>query len=183
MENDYFFVSERLGFRNWRDADIPLLAALNADPKVMKFFPGLKSYVETEEFIRRMQMQMTANGFCYYAVDKLAGSQFIGFIGMSQQLFESPFTPCIDIGWRLSENQWGNGFATEGARRCLDHAFSTLGIANIRSFAPIINVRSEQVMKNIGMTKMAEFVHPLLINDERLRKCLVYEAQNNLPAT
>jgi RimJ/RimL family protein N-acetyltransferase len=105
--------------------------------------------------------------------------RFIGFIGLSEKSFEAVFTPCIDIGWRLSTEEWNKGYATEGAKRCLEYANEVLKLEKIVSIAPKINLKSEQVMKKIGMEKVMEFVHPLLINDERLRDCVLYQITIN----
>jgi len=86
--------------------------------------------------------------------------------------------PCIDIGWRLSSEEWNKGYATEGANRCLEYANEVLKLEKIVSIAPKINVKSEKVMKKIGMEKVLEFEHPLLINDERLRDCVLYQIMN-----
>ena len=88
-------------------------------------------------------------GFCYFAVDTLNNRDFIGFIGISEQTFQSDFTPCIDIGWRLSQDQWGKGYATEGAKRCLDYAFNDLKLKNIKAICPSINDKSERVMSKL----------------------------------
>ena len=175
MNARYLFTSQRLGFRNWLPADIAPMAAINEDPDVMEFFPAIKTYKETEEFIERMQQQMADIGYCYFAVEKLNDGAFIGFIGLSDQVFESSFTPCTDIGWRLAQDQWNKGYATEGAQRCLAYAFDKLGITKVHAITPAINLRSQRIMQKIGMKKAAEFMHPLLINDERLRECVVYE--------
>ena len=171
----YLFTSTRLGFRNWLATDFDAMAAINADPKVMEFFPAVATKEETTSFIHRMQRQLADKGFCYFAVDTLENSEFIGFIGLLEQTFEAPFTPCIDIGWRLSSNAWNKGFATEGAARCLEFAFQDLNLQKVVAVAPKINIRSEQVMKKIGMKKIGEFEHPLLRNCERLRDCVLYE--------
>lgn len=175
MAGQYLFTSARLGFRNWQDADIQKMAEINADPDVMEFFPGTHSYEKTEEFIERMKKQMAAKGYCYFAVDKLENAEFIGFIGISDQTYEASFTPCIDIGWRLGKKEWGKGYATEGAGRCLDYAFNQLGIKKIYSIAPKINAKSEHIMLKIGMRKVGEFIHPALARDERLKQCVLYE--------
>lgn len=176
MSYNYLFTSQRLGFRNWLLTDLEPMAGINADPAVMEFFPGTKSLQETKEFIERMQQQMEERGYCYFAVDKLEDGGFIGFIGLSYQTFEADFTPCIDIGWRLSKSEWNKGYATEGAKRCLDYGLNDLGIKKINCIAPKINMRSEGVMKKTGMVKVKEFIHPLLLNDERLQKCVLYES-------
>jgi RimJ/RimL family protein N-acetyltransferase len=172
--NNYLFKSERLGFRNWLPEDITPMSEINADPRVMEFFPSIQSAAQTIEFIERMQNQFKEKGFCYFAVDKLENGEFIGFIGISEQTFEADFTPCIDIGWRLSSKEWNKGFATEGAKRCLEYAFDELNIETINSMCPKINWPSENVMKKIGMKKVSEFKHPKLLNDERLQDCVLY---------
>lgn len=178
-KDSYIFTSKRLGFRDWLPSDIEIMSRINSDPKVMEFFPSLQSEKETIEFIDRMQSQLRLNGFCYFAVDKLENSEFIGFIGLSEQNFESDFTPCIDIGWRLEANTWNNGYATEGAKRCLKYAFHDLGIKKINSIAPLINLRSEAVMKKIGMQKVKNFIHPRLNGATNLQECVLYEILKN----
>ena len=92
---------------------------INSNPKVMEYFPAIPTQKQTDQFIDRMKAQFKEFGFCYFAVDKLKNNEFIGFIGIAKQTFESDFTPCIDIGWRLAKTEWGKGFATEGAKNCL----------------------------------------------------------------
>lgn len=175
MGETYLFTSERLGFREWQDDDIPLMAAINADEKVMEFFSGVKSYKETEEFVKRMQKQFIQKGYCYFAVEELESVEFIGFIGISEQTFVADFTPCTDIGWRLHSDKWGKGYATEGAKRCLEYGFEQPGLERIYAIAPKINARSERIMNKTGMRKVKEFMHPLLANNERLKECVLYE--------
>jgi RimJ/RimL family protein N-acetyltransferase len=161
MNASYIFTSERLGFRNWLQDDIAPMAKINADPLVMEFFPTIKSYEETEQFIIRMQKQLADKSYCYFAVDKLIDGSFIGFIGLSMQTFE-PANHCIDIGWRLCKNEWNKGYATEGAQRCLHYAFDDLGLQNVIAIAPKANLRSIHIMQRIGMQETREFIHPLL---------------------
>jgi hypothetical protein len=51
-----------------------------------------------------MLQQYLDRGFCYFADDRLDNSEFVGFIGLSEQVFQGEFTPCIDIGLRVSQN-------------------------------------------------------------------------------
>ena len=178
MAPHYIFRSDRLGFRNWVQADIQYMSLINADPKVMEFFPGTATTQQTEAFIARQQKQFAEKGFCYFAVDRLDNNEFIGFTGISQQTFESNFTPCIDIGWRLAQKEWGNGFATEGAKTCLQYAFDILGLHKIVSICPVVNTRSEAVMQKTGMHKKQTFIHPLLVQNEHLKHCVLYEIEN-----
>ncbi len=141
----------------------------------MEYFPRTKTLVETEDFVYKMQKQYQDYGYCYFAVDRLDNDVMIGFIGVARQTYEADFTPCVDIGWRLAQDQWGQGFATEGARACLRYAFLDLNMDHILSICPAINTKSERVMQKIGMQKVKEFDHILLKDTERLRRCKLYE--------
>jgi len=179
MKN-YLFKSERLGFRNWTEADKPKMALINSDVEVMAFFPSTPSKEQTEEFVIRMQNQFSKNRFCYFAVDKLENKEFIGFIGISEQNYKSDFTPCVDIGWRLAQKEWGKGYATEGAQKCLDYAFNDIKLKTIKAICPIINDKSEAVMKKLGMKKIKVFKHPLLKANKRLETCVLYEIEKGI---
>ncbi|MBV1887734.1 MAG: GNAT family N-acetyltransferase [Urechidicola sp.] len=172
---NYTFTSSRLGFRNWEFEDIEKMHLINIDKDVMEFFPSIPTYNETEAFVLRMQQSYAKNGYCYLAVDILETKEFIGFIGLSHQTFEADFTPCIDIGWRLKKSAWGKGFATEGAKRCLEFRVDTFNLKSICSIAPVLNLKSQQVMEKIGMHKIKTFLHPEIENGHPLQKCVLYK--------
>ena len=64
---------------------------------------------------------------------------FIGYIGLHHTNFETDFCPCIEIGWRLCENSWGRGYATEGARACLEYAYRQLQLSEIYSYTSLFH--------------------------------------------
>jgi RimJ/RimL family protein N-acetyltransferase len=170
----YLFTSERLGFRNWKESDLAPMAAISGDKEVMEFFPGPQTKEYTGDFIKRMQVEFDVKGHCYFAVERLDTKTFIGFIGLHEQTFESDFTPCIDIGWRLDKKVWNKGYATEGAKRCLDFAFNELNLDRVYSITPAVNVKSERIMEKIGMHKVKNFIFDLLKDDDRLKDCVLY---------
>lgn len=174
----YLFTSERLGFRNWIDADVPKMAAINADPDVMAFFPALQDLGQTQAFVDRMRKQYEEKAFTYFGVELLTTKEFIGFIGLSVPTFEAEFTPCVDMGWRLDKKFWYNGYATEGAKRCIEYAFSVLELPSVVAICPKMNKPSEAVMQKIGMHKKLEFIHPLLTNSKILKNCVLYTISN-----
>jgi RimJ/RimL family protein N-acetyltransferase len=175
----YLFTSNRLGFREWNSDDLPIMASINADPKVMEFFPSIQSVSQTEDFIKRNQRMFAENRFCYFAVELLETNELIGFIGLSQLTFESSFTPCVDIGWRIGFKYWNCGYATEGAKRCLQYAFEDLKLKEVFSVAPVINVKSIAIMHKIGMLERTHFEHPLLNSFDYLKKCALFFISNN----
>ena len=172
----HLFKSERLGFRQWLNSDLAQMIEINSDPVVMNYFPSIPSVEQTLSFIQKMKVQFDAKGYCYFAVDKLENNEFIGFIGLSEPTFESEFTPCIDIGWRLKSSEWNKGFATEGAKACLEFGFEKLKIKSIYSIAPTVNEKSILVMEKIGMKKVQNFNHPLLKEYKSLEECVLYVA-------
>lgn len=174
MNSSYIFQSERLGFREWQDADIPVFAALNADPVVMEHFPRVLSYNETKSVVARFRDHFNEHKYCFYAVDRLDTGSFIGFIGLNHPSFNAWFTPCLEIGWRLLQSEWGQGYATEGALRCLQYAFEVLNAKEVWSFTAVINKRSERVMQKAGMKKTGEFLHPALPTGHRLQQHVLY---------
>ena len=175
MRNEYIFKSERLGFRNWKDEDLEEFAKLNSDEEVMKHFPKTLSNKEVVEFIERLKTHYEKNGFTYYATEILGSKEFIGMIGIAKQEYKTNFTPAIDIGWRLKRNAWGKGYATEGAKRCIEHAFNELDIIKIISVCVVKNKKSENVMKKLGMKRKGEFNHPEIINHPEYKKHVCYE--------
>lgn len=171
---NYLFTSERLGFRPWTTDDLEPMAQLNADPEVMRYFPKSPDLEETREFIERMHKQYLENGFCYFVTELLTTGKFIGFIGLSSISFPARFTPCVDIGWRLLKEEWGKGYATEGARACLNFGFENHKLQRIFAVCPISNLASENVMKKIGMIKHSLFKHPHLSDFPLLEECYAY---------
>ncbi len=174
-QEKYLFKSERLGFRHWRSKDLDAFAKLNSDEAVMEHFPKTLSKEEVEIFIVQLKEHFVKNGFTYYATEILATKEFIGMIGLAFQEYQTNYTPAIDIGWRLKRGAWGKGYATEGAKRCLEYGFNELGITKIISVCTVENTKSENVMKKIGMTKIGEFNHPELVNYPDYEKHFCYE--------
>lgn len=175
LKSIYLFTSERLGFRNWSEDDLQEFAEMNADPEVMEHFPNTLTKNESKEFIQRLQKHYKDYGYNYFATEVLETGELIGFIGLAHQQYTSEFTPAVDIGWRLKKSAWKKGYATEGAKRCLTYAFDTLKIARVISTFTINNLKSENVMKKIGMTKLGEFKHPKLKGYPKFEKCFCYE--------
>lgn len=171
---NYLFTSERLGFRNWVDADIDPFTALNQDEAVMEFFPALLSADLTRKMVASMQEQYANLGHTFYAVDTLHNNEFIGFVGIIEPSFEAFFTPCKEIGWRLKKDAWNKGYATEGALACLHHAFNKLNLDEIYSITAVLNKKSEHIMQKIGMKFIGHFEHPKLVDGDRLKRHVVY---------
>jgi RimJ/RimL family protein N-acetyltransferase len=156
--------TERLLLRRWRPGDRAPFAALNADPEVMRYFPSALTPEDSDSLIDRIEAGFGRHGFGLWALEVAATGEFIGFTGLSVPSFDAHFTPAVEIGWRLARSAWGQGYATEAARRALASGFSDHGLAEVVSFTSVANVPSQAVMRRIGMTHdpADDFDHPRL---------------------
>lgn len=172
--------TERLVLRQWNDEDLWNLVELNADPEVMEHFPAPMTADQSAEMLGIQQSLLDAGRPAYFAVDIWATSTFIGFIGLNVPRFDAAFTPCVEIGWRLTRAAWGNGYATEGADAVLKYGFVSLGLPEIVAFTATGNERSRAVMERIGMTHDAseDFDHPSLPPGDPLAPHVLYRRSN-----
>lgn len=172
--------TERLILRPWREEDLEPFAQLNADPRVMEFYPGILTHEESDQFANRIRTAMKQQGWGLWAVSVPDVAEFIGYIGLAPVNFVADFTPAVEVGWRLSYDFWGKGYATEGAKAAVKYGLITLQLDEIVSFTPIQNKRSQRVMQKIGMTHSAEedFDHPRLAEGHWLRRHVLYRLFN-----
>jgi len=166
----------RLLLRPWRDEDREPFTAMNADPAVMEFFPACLTREESDKGMAWFQSDYQTHGFGMLAAELLGEAPFIGFIGIQKVPFDAPFTPAIEIGWRLARPFWNHGLATEGASAVLSYGFRKLDLNEIVSFAVPANVQSRRVMQKIGMRHdhASDFDHPKLPEGHPLRRHVLY---------
>ncbi len=176
--------TERLFLRRWRDSDRDPFAALNADPEVMAHFPAPLRHADSDALVDRIEAHFEAHGYGFWAVQIRATGQFLGLTGLAVVNFPAPFTPAVEVGWRLARFGWGHGYATEAARAAVDHGFAVVGIDEIVSFTTTDNVRSQAVMQRLGMTRdpADDFDHPLLPAGHRLRRHVLHRIGAPNPA-
>lgn len=168
--------TERLILRQWQKSDFELFAKLNADPKVMEYFPSLLAEQESDALANRLLHKLEEQRWGLWAVSVPGEASFIGFIGLSEPSFTAHFTPAIEVGWRLAYEFWGKGYATEGALAALQFGFEVLNLKEIVSFTATSNIRSRRVMERIGMDHNPEddFDHPKLAETHPLRRHVLY---------
>ncbi len=166
----------RLILRRWRDDDVAPFAAMNADPRVREFFPGTLTAEESATSAQFIRQHFLRHGFGLWAVEVAGGAPFVGFIGLSVPSFTAPFTPCVEIGWRLAFDAWGRGYATEGAHAAAAFAFEELRLPEIVAMTTPANVRSRRVMERLGMQHdpADDFDHPALADGHALRRHVLY---------
>jgi RimJ/RimL family protein N-acetyltransferase len=150
----------RLLLRTFRRGDLPLYAALNADPEVVRYLGGVPLTREhSDEIAEWAQRCFAAEGLGLLAVERRTDGAFLGMCGLHHQ---QSYPDEVEVGWRLAREHWGRGYATEAAAAWLDHAFGALGLPRVISITDPPNVRSLAVMRRLGMT----FDHEARIEDD-----------------
>ena len=102
MKRPWELRTERLILREWRVDDRLPFAQLNADPRVVEFLPAALSRTDSDAMQDRIEAHFQQHGFGLWAVEIPGKVPFAGFIGLAVPRFESHFTPCVEIGWRLA---------------------------------------------------------------------------------
>lgn len=166
----------RLCLRTWRDDDLPAFAALNADPEVMRHFPACMSREESDALAARIVQHFQDHGFGQWVVERRDDGAFVGVLGLQNVNFEAPFTPAVEIGWRVMRPHWGQGLACEAAQAALAFAYERLLLAEVVAFTVPDNLRSQALMLRLGMQRDADgdFEHPRLPEGHPLRPHLLY---------
>jgi len=168
--------TERLKLRQWNDSDLPIFAQINADANVMEYYPSTLSEAESNGMATKIKELISERSWGFWAVETKKCKEFIGFVGLHKPTYDLPVKSCVEIGWRLSSEHWGKGFATEAGSECLRFAFEELMLSEVYSFTSVTNKRSWSVMERLGMKDMREnFEHPIIPEGNPLREHVLYK--------
>jgi RimJ/RimL family protein N-acetyltransferase len=172
--------TERLVLRRWRDSDREPYAALNGDPVVMRYFPSTYDRAASDEHIDRMEKLFEVQGFGLWAMEVADTGQFLGFTGLNPMPEGVPGAGGMEVGWRMAQYAWHQGYATEAATAALEVAFDGLGLEEIWSMTAVLNEPSQAVMKRLGLTLHSHFEHPR-VEEGPLRPHVAYRKLNPGP--
>jgi ribosomal-protein-alanine N-acetyltransferase len=172
----------RVRLRLWRAEDREPFALMNFDARIMKFFRSPLGRIESDEVVDRIQKHFEDQGFGLWALEVPGTAPFIGFCGLSVARFSAHFTPCVEVGWRLAYEHWGQGYATEAAKVAVHYGFSELNLPEIVSFTSKCNLRSRAVMERLGMRQdpADDFDHPGLPPAHPLARHVLYRLKNKV---
>jgi RimJ/RimL family protein N-acetyltransferase len=155
--------TERLLLRRWRPADAEPLAAINADPEVMRYIGrgAVLGRGLSDDLLTRFEREWRDRGFGLWAVEEQATpGELLGFCGLSVPMFLPEVLPCVEVGWRLARAAWGRGLATEAARAALAFGFGPEhGMREILAIVSPGNERSLRVAEKLGMTLRPDRFH------------------------
>jgi len=162
--------------RQWKDKDFPVFVKLNSDPQVMQYFSALLSKDESDALAQKYKALISERGWGVWATELKDSGELIGCVGIHIPKETLPFSPCVEIGWRLLKKCWGNGYATEAATQALRFSFENLDFNEVVSFTTISNNRSRSVMKGLGLINTNQnFEHPDLPQGHLLSENVLYK--------
>ena len=175
MSNIIEIETPRLRLRQWHHSDREPFAAMNTDGRVMQYFPAPLSREASDAMVERCQRLIEQRGWGLWAVERKDAQCFIGFVGLHIPVPELPCSPCVEVGWRLAHEHWGQGFASEAAAEALSFGFESLMLPEIVSFTTPHNHRSVAVMQRLGMVRDPQtFEHPSVPPGSDLREHCLY---------
>jgi RimJ/RimL family protein N-acetyltransferase len=154
---DTIIDTPRLRLRNWDESDIaPFMAHLNT-PGVMRWLGPLGDEAYYRLMYDRVTACQTAHGHCFWIVERKSDGELLGFCGLKH--IDAPGASMLgdmEIGWRLREDAWGQGYAREAAEASLDYAFHTLDAPHVIALTVRQNSASWGLMQRLGMTRAPE---------------------------
>jgi RimJ/RimL family protein N-acetyltransferase len=165
----------RLILRGWRAGDRDPFLAMGRSPAVMEHLGGLQSPEQVDEAIGRVRACQAANGHCLWAVERRMDGAFLGFCGLKIGNV-GPIDGEIEIGWRLREDAWGQGFAKEAAIASLAWGWANLDAPRIVAITVPGNRASWGLMERLGMTRRPDmdFGHPHFAEGHRVHRHITY---------
>ena len=167
-------LTPRLRMRRWRVADREPFAAMNADPEVMRYFPAPLDRSRSDALVDVLEERFGTQGFGLWALERLEDQAFLGFAGLNPMPPGTPGAGGTEVGWRLARTAWGHGYATEAARAALRVASGPLGLTTVWSITAVGNLRSQAVMRRLGLVEHSRYRHPTLPADHPLSEQVAF---------
>jgi RimJ/RimL family protein N-acetyltransferase len=147
--------TKRLILRTWDDDDEFRFYDLMNTPAVMRWLGGLQPREEWSAGYQRIRAYQRDLGFTFWIVERKADREILGFCGLKRA--NAPGADAIagdvEIGWRLREDAWGQGYAKEAAIASLDLAFDRFGAPHVVAVTAAQNALSQGLMKRLGMAR------------------------------
>lgn len=149
--------TKRLVLRPLSKGDEDNLMKIFSDPIAMTFYLGTKTVKEAEEWIAKASNLHQTKKMGFFACELLDSGEFVGICGLLPQSPNGQEE--VEVGYLFVRKYWGQGYATEAARACMDYGFHTLGLSKIISLIDPKNEKSINVAKRNGLKLEGETVY------------------------
>jgi RimJ/RimL family protein N-acetyltransferase len=171
--------TEHLFLRQWEGDDFVFYCNLTSNKNIMKFFPKTLTKEESDNSAKKFMNIITQRGWGFWAVEEKSTGLFLGYAGLHAPATKFDFSPCVEIGWRISKEYWDNGYVLEAGRKILDCAFNIIGLEEVVYFSSIHNKIAETMVQELGMHKKLYFHHPFVEKENYLSQHYLYKIKNN----
>lgn len=153
--------TERVILRDWKHEDLEHFTRINEDPLVMEYYPSRLSEEASAALMGHFQDHIDKKSYGFFAAEDKASGEFIGFAGIAAVPKAMPFSPAVELAWRLDYTFWGKGYAQEIAKALLDYARAEAGLKELVAYCIEDNIRAIPALEAIGFTedKKAAFTH------------------------
>jgi RimJ/RimL family protein N-acetyltransferase len=169
-------LTPRLRMRRWQPADRAPFAAMNADPEVMRHFPAVQDRARSDALVDLFEARFETQGYGLWALERRDDHVFLGFTGLNPMPPGTPGAGGMEVGWRLARHAWGAGYATEAGTEALRVGLGPVGLPAVWSITAVSNVRSQAVMRRLGLVEHSRYRHPGLPEDHPLSEHVAYRS-------
>jgi RimJ/RimL family protein N-acetyltransferase len=153
--------TERLRLRNWDAEDLDEFMRHTNTPAVMRWLGGVWPREQHEAAFGRIKRYEREHGHTFWIVERKSDGAMLGFCGLKRVNSEGAPNPGdFEVGWRLREDAWGQGYAKEAAIESLDLAFNRFGAPHVVALTITPNEASQALMKRLGMTRREDMDFP-----------------------
>ena len=168
--------TERLILRHWRDEDAEPFHRMGQDPRVMEFLGPLMTLADAEHLVAGQIVNQALFGHCFWPIERRSDRLLLGFCGLQKGPAGTPIEDGLEIGWRLAQHAWGQGYAREAAEASLAWGWANTAAPEILAMTTIGNIKSWGLMERLGMTRdhASDFDHPAVAVDDPLRPHILY---------
>ncbi len=153
---DFRQQTDRLILRDWRAEDWPRFWGATNTPAVMRWLGGVCAADKRRAAQERLLGYAQEYGHTFWAVERREDGEILGFCGLKRSNQAGGPMGMMEIGWRLREDAWGNGYAREAASASLDLAFGRFAAEEVIAMTVRGNRASWRLMERLGMRRRAD---------------------------
>lgn len=186
MPEPFRLETQRLVLRDWAPGDFRRFVEVTNTPAVMRWLGGFQDAAQIGPMEARMVALQQQFGHTFWVVERKAdddvlSGELLGFCGLKRgNAPDSTITGEFEIGWRLREDAWGQGYAKEAATASLDAGFGRFGAAVIYALTVIENTASWGLMQRLGMSRRSDLDYADTRFEPPLRDTIVYTIERDI---